>query len=105
MRPGAVVVTDRPLFPPWTGNRVRILGLLRALRALGWMGALVSPETESSEALRLEVDRLDLVRAATFQRGDVGAFDFRPFRAVTRRVVASVRPAVVVAEYAWMVPA
>lgn len=105
MRRVALVVTDRRVLPPRSGNRMRILGLLRGLRALGWRVALISSDVEDREALGEEVDRLYVLRAPGFLSGDVDDFDFRPFRVATERVVRALRPALVVAEYAWLAPA
>src|SRR4051812_11428216 len=101
----AVVLTDRQILPANKGNRIRIIGLIRALRTLGWTVALISSETAAGEQLKREVDHLFLVRAASFNGGDIGKFSVTAFQRALDRVVSLLAPAVVIAEYAWMAPA
>ena len=99
------MVTDRRLLPARRGNRMRILGMLRGLRALGWRVELIClPDAGSDDELRSEVDEVYRVRARPFDGGDVDCFDSRPFRWAVERVVAARRPKVVIAEYAWLAP-
>jgi succinoglycan biosynthesis protein ExoO len=101
----AVLVTDRPLLPPWTGNRVRILGVIRALRALKWEVVLIAGSNAGPlDQLRSLVDGLVVVRARSFAGGRLDTFEPRPFRQAVERVVARIRPPVVIAEYAWLAP-
>ncbi|SFU03623.1 Glycosyltransferase involved in cell wall bisynthesis [Geodermatophilus amargosae] len=100
-----MVVTDRRLLPARRGNRVRILGVLRGLRALGWRVELIClPDAGSDDELLSEVDAVHRLRARRFDGGDVACFDSRPFRWAVERVVAARRPEVVIAEYAWLAP-
>jgi glycosyltransferase involved in cell wall biosynthesis len=101
----ALVVTDRQLLPARTGNRIRILGLIRALRELGWAVALVICDGANRHGLELEVERVCVVRGLPFRGGDIATFDVGPFRRIVERVTAALRPALVIAEYAWMAPA
>ena len=101
----AVVLTDRRLVPAWDGNRLRILGLIRALRAVGCRVALVGANLGPVEALTPLVDRLVILRAPSFQGGDLASFDVGPFRRALQRVADELRPIVVIAEHAWLAPA
>jgi len=101
----ALLVTDRRLLPAWSGNRLRILGVIRALRALGWKVVLVGANLGPLEQLKPLVDGLFAVRARSFPGGDLATFDARPFRRAVDRAAAEVRPAVAIAEYAWLAPA
>lgn len=101
----AVIITDQRLFPPWGGNRVRILGIIRTLRDLGWRVALVTNNSNSAPELRALVDRIVRVRAQSFLGGDISAFDVSSFRPVLAEVTRSLRAALVIAEYAWLAPA
>jgi succinoglycan biosynthesis protein ExoO len=97
-------VTDRRLIPATGGNRQRILGLIRAVRALDWRVALIVTTANADSELRAEVDELFAVEAASFPGGDPRRFDARPFCRELERVVSARRPAVVIAEYAWLAP-
>ena len=57
-----VVVTDRQIAPPTRGARIRILGLLRGLRALGWSVALISTKQSAHDQVLHEVDHLEIVK-------------------------------------------
>jgi glycosyltransferase involved in cell wall biosynthesis len=104
-RPCAVVVTDRELLPITTGNRLRILGVLAALRALGWKVVLVGVAGAAPpDALRALVDGFVAVDAPPFPGGDITRFDARAFRRVVERVVRQERALVVIAEYVWLAP-
>ena len=71
-----VIVTDRQLLPLVSGNRLRILGLIRAFRELGWKVGLVTVRGAAApEELRPLVDELLLVRAQPFRGGDFRSFD------------------------------
>ncbi len=101
----ALVVTDRQLIPPWTGNRIRIHGLIRALRVAGWKVALVASNPGPIEQLNSLVDDVVLVRADPFTTGDLSSFDARPFRRGVQYAASRFRPLVAIAEYAWLAPA
>jgi GT2 family glycosyltransferase len=102
----AIVVTDRPLFPALSGNRLRILGILRALRELGRRVALVCvAETGPHDRLVRLADQVVFVPAPGFSGGSLEQFDPTPFRHAVDRVAAAVRPDVAIAEYAWLAPA
>jgi glycosyltransferase involved in cell wall biosynthesis len=106
MTPWAIMVTDVRLIPTLSGNRLRILGFIRALRALGWKVALVAPpDVAPARELRTLVDDVLFVRARRFAGGRLAEFDARPFRDAVNRMAAKVRPCVVVAQYAWLGPA
>ena len=100
----AIIVTDRRVMPPWGGNSLRILGLIRSLRVLGWRVVIISANVEGVNQLRKEVDTLVLVRASTYLGGNMDTFNVEPFRRAVELVAEEVRPAVVVAEYAWLSP-
>ena len=103
MNPCMVIVTDRQLMPLVSGNRLRILGLMRAFRELGWKVGLVAVRgTAAPQELRPLVDELLLIRAQPFRGGDLDGFDPRPFRHALRHLVAKLHPAVVIAEYTWL---
>jgi succinoglycan biosynthesis protein ExoO len=100
------VVTDRPLVPPWSGNRVRILGLMAALRAAGSRVALLVNDRPAAYELRPAVDGIVVVRGRSYQGGDPALeFDVRPFRRAVRDVAAELAPWAAIAEYAWLAPA
>lgn len=101
----AVVVTDRALMPAWSGNRVRIMGLIRCLRAAGWCVAVVGSGFGSTAELAMEVDELVFVRTPSFPGGRLDSFQIRPYRRAVAQVVAALRAEVIIAEYAWMAPA
>jgi succinoglycan biosynthesis protein ExoO len=105
VRRSALVVTDQRLSPPWGGNRVRILGVLRLLRQLRWHVILLTPHRESRRMLREYVDEVLVVGAAPFGCGNLSSFDVSPFRRAVARVAAVRRPAIAIAEYAWLAPA
>jgi succinoglycan biosynthesis protein ExoO len=105
MSPCAILVTDRQLLPITTGNRLRILGVLNALRELGWTVVLVGiPEAAPGELLRPLVDDFVRVPAVPFLGGDITAFDARPFRRAVTRLARERRPSLVIAEYLWLAP-
>jgi succinoglycan biosynthesis protein ExoO len=99
-----VIVTDRQVTPPTRGARVRILGLVRGLRALGWSVALIGPPQERPDLVLPEVDDFRVVDAPGFPGGEIGRFDWKPFRSAVARTAAMLRPAAVIAEYAWLAP-
>ena len=101
----AVVVTDRILMPAWRGNRQRIIGLIRSLRAAGWSVALVGSTVGRIDELGAEVDDLVIVRASSFSGGNPGSFMVQPYRRAVRQVVSALQAEVVIAEYAWLAPA
>jgi hypothetical protein len=102
----AVLVTDRQLLPARRGNVIRIVGMLRSLRALGWRVVLICLSSAGSDdALREEADEIFRVRARAFDGGEVAAFDSRPFQSAVEWVVAARRPQLVITEYAWLAPA
>jgi GT2 family glycosyltransferase/glycosyltransferase involved in cell wall biosynthesis len=101
----ALLVTDRQLAPAWTGNRVRILGLIRSLRELGLRVALVTNPYESLNELSSSINGVIAVRAPAFSGGSLSDFDVAPFQRATARAARRLRPRLVVAEYAWMAPA
>ena len=102
----AIVVTDRQLLPITSGNRLRILGVIAALRSLGWKVVLVGVAgVAPREQLRSLVDGFVCVDAAAFSGGDLARFDPRPFRRAVDRLARSLKPALVVAEYVWLAPA
>lgn len=101
----AVLVTDRQLVPATRGNRRRILGVLRGLRALGLRVVLISNGHSVDDELQHEIDLHVGVRARGFPGGPVRGFDSRPFQIAVERVTAAVEPTVVIAEYAWLAPA
>lgn len=102
----AVLVTDRQLLPLVTGNRVRILGILAALRALGWRVVLVArPDAAPLAELRRRVDGFVAVSAPAFAGGDVDAFDPGPFRRAVERAVRTHGASIVIAQYVWLAPA
>jgi glycosyltransferase involved in cell wall biosynthesis len=105
MRRRAVVVTDRQILPVRAGNHARILGVLRGLRALGWRVTLIAPDGDGSRGIEREVDDLVRVRARPFSSGDVDGFDARIYRLAVERAAEKMKPAVAVAEYAWLAPA
>jgi glycosyltransferase involved in cell wall biosynthesis len=102
----AIFVTDVQLMPPVSGNRLRLLGFIRALRELGWKVALVAPPGAAPiEQLRLLVDDFLPVPARPFSGGYLCRFDASPFRCAVNGKAAKVRPLVAIAEYAWLGPA
>jgi glycosyltransferase involved in cell wall biosynthesis len=102
----AILVTDRQLLPITSGNRIRILGVIAALRALGWKVVLVArPDVAPPEQLRPLLDGFAAVNAPPFLGGDMARFDVAPFRRAVERLVHEVKPALVIAEYAWLAPA
>ena len=101
----ALLVTDRRLMPAWTGNRVRILGVVRALRAQGLRVVVIGAQDPSLHDVRPLVDGVIAVRARPFQGGPIAAFDPRPFRRAVDRVARRFEPEVAIAEYAWLAPA
>jgi hypothetical protein len=102
----AVLVTDRQLLPIVTGNRVRILGILAALRALGWRVVLVArPDVAPLAELRRRVDGFVAVTGRAFAGGDVDAFDPGPFRRAVERAVRTHGASIVIAQYVWLAPA
>lgn len=106
-RPTVMIVTERLLFPAREGMRVRIVELIRGLRASGYSVALVARrprEWANIVRTRLLVDRLILVDAPGFSGGSPLGFDVAPFAAALDRAVAALRPRAVVAEYLWMAP-
>jgi Glycosyl transferases group 1 len=106
LAPLALLVTDRPLVPPWSGNRVRILGLIHVLRAAGWRVVLLINDRAAAEELRTLVDGIVVVHGRSYQGGDPSVgFDVRPFRQAVTDVARTLSPSVVIAEYAWLAPA
>jgi hypothetical protein len=105
MNKSAIVVTDRRILPIQAGNHARILGLLRGLRALGWRVSLIAPHENESTEIGREVEHFFPLRAPSFSSGDVNRFDFRPYRRAVEYVAEKIKPAVAVAEYAWLAPA
>jgi GT2 family glycosyltransferase/glycosyltransferase involved in cell wall biosynthesis len=100
-----VLATDRQLLPSWTGNRVRILGLMRHLRALGLRIIVVAtPQVGPLSELRHHCDGFVRVRARAFVGGDIDRFDPRPFRRAVEGAVRKFHAEIVVAEYAWLAP-
>ncbi len=102
----AILVTDRQLLPTISGNRLRILGILAALRSLGWKVALVGIHRigPADQILRL-VDLFVGVEASPFLGGRLERFDVRPFSRTLNRLVCKLRPSMVIAEYVWMAQA
>lgn len=105
MRPWAILVTDQRLVPPWGGNRVRIWGLIAALRNLGWRVALATIRSNPPDQLRGRVDQVFYAPARPFAGGDLRAFDAEPYRHIVTEVSRALRPALAIAEYAWLTPA
>jgi glycosyltransferase involved in cell wall biosynthesis len=101
----AAIVTDQILVPPWGGNRVRILGIFGTLRALGWKVVLITLPPNTPEKLEDLVDEIVYVRGQMFKGGDIRTFKVGPFQRAVAKVVARSRPAIVIAEYAWLAPA
>jgi succinoglycan biosynthesis protein ExoO len=103
--PFALLVTDRDLIPPWSGSSVRILGMIRSLRAAGYRVVVVGSQRESLERLGAEVDGTMLVEASQFATGDtIATFDLQPFAQAVARACRRLRPELVLAEYAWLAP-
>ena len=100
----AIIVTDQRLLPPWGGNRVRILGVIRSLRDSGWRVFLVTSQFDVGEELQQLVDEVILVHGRSFQGGEVRGFDVGPFRKAVSKAAARIKPSVVLAEYAWLAP-
>jgi glycosyltransferase involved in cell wall biosynthesis len=98
----ALVVTDQLLVPPWGGNRVRILGIIRGLRRLGWRVALVTAHL--AHELHGIVDEVVPVCGDPFRGGDLASFDAGPFRRAVAHVADRLEPSIAIAEYAWMAP-
>jgi glycosyltransferase involved in cell wall biosynthesis len=106
MQPCALVVTDRELMPIVSGNRVRILATMSALRALGWSVTLVGiPTVEHSEALRSYVDGFVPVRGRAFAGGKITEFNAQPFCSAVRQASRTFRPSLIIAEYVWLATA
>jgi glycosyltransferase involved in cell wall biosynthesis len=105
MKPYAVLITDQCLVPPWGGNRVRIWGLIEALRNLGWRVALVTIRSNPADQLRGRIDQVFYVPSTPFPGGDLRAFDVEPYRHVLAEVSRTLRPSLAIAEYAWLTPA
>jgi glycosyltransferase involved in cell wall biosynthesis len=105
MTPYAVLLTDQCLVPPWGGNRVRIWGIIRALRDLGWRVALVTVRSNPVDFLLELVDRVFYVPVAAYPGGDLRAYNVEPYQRVLAEVARTVRPALAIAEYAWLAPA
>lgn len=103
--PTVCLITDRTIFPVRGGNSLRILGLIRGLRTLGCRVVLISAACGDVEQLRTEVDDLILIHAAIYRGGRLATFDVEPFRRVLAQSIRKIRPAVVIAEYAWLAPA
>ncbi len=106
-KPTVIIVTERLLFPGREGTRVRIMELIRGLRASGYSVALVArrpKEWANIVRTRLLVDRLILVDAPGFGGGSPFSFDVAPFAAALDRAVTALRPRAVIAEYLWMAP-
>ncbi len=103
--PYAIIITDRQVLPPWGGNSLRILGLIRSLRISGWRVALISAEVGAIHQLKAEVEHLVVVKAPIYLGGELNAFDVEPFRRALEKLVAKLRPAIVIAEYVWLAPA
>jgi glycosyltransferase involved in cell wall biosynthesis len=101
----AVLVTDQCLVPPWGGNRVRIWGLIKALRHLGWSVALVTVRSNPMDRLMGLVDQVFYVPATPFKGGDLRNFQIEPYRQVLAQVARALHPALAIAEYAWLAPA
>src|SRR5256885_10976570 len=97
-----VVVTDRPLVPPWTGNRVRIWGLIRCLQKLGCRVAIVGSNLGNSNHLECDVKDVFPVAAPPFSGGELRQFNIVPYRRALHRAVAALDADVVIAEYGWM---
>ncbi len=105
MRKYIIIVTDRQIYPARSGNKMRILGLIRALRLLGWSVALVIPAACYHRKLHQETDRLFLVAAPSFASGDVLRYNFRPLSRAVRIAAKTLKPSAIIAEYAWLAPA
>jgi glycosyltransferase involved in cell wall biosynthesis len=105
MKQTLIVVTDQRLLPPWGGNRVRTLGVIRALRALDWRVVLVTLRCNSSPELLEIADRVYFVPAAPFMGGNVDGFAVEAFRDVVTAAACEERARVVIVNYAWMTPA
>jgi succinoglycan biosynthesis protein ExoO len=102
----AVLVTDRTLMPATRGNRVRIMGLIRCLRAAGWSIAVVGSDVGRLDEVGAEVDDLVIVRAAhSLNGGNPASFMVQPYRRAVAQIAAALRAEVVIAEYAWLAPA
>jgi succinoglycan biosynthesis protein ExoO len=100
------MVTDRQILPPRRGNRVRIVGVVAGLRALGWRVEMIClPHAGSDTELGRHFDAVYRVRGRAFLGGDVRGFDCRPFQWAVERIVAARRPTLVIAEYGWLTPA
>jgi glycosyltransferase involved in cell wall biosynthesis len=102
----ALLATDRELLPRTTGNRLRILGVIAALRVLGWKVVLIGiPGAAPLEQLRRLVDRFVAVHTPPFQGGELIRFDPTPFRRAVDRLARELKPSVAIAEYVWLAPA
>src|SRR4051794_1194505 len=102
----AILVTDRQVLPVTSGNRLRILGILKALRELGWKVAVVGiPGIAPPNQIGRLVDTFTAVRADPFRGGELVSFNAAPFRRIVRRLSQSLRPSAVIAEYVWLAEA
>jgi hypothetical protein len=99
-----VVITDRALWPCNSGNRLRIIGLLKTLKALGCRTILIASHSSNIGALGAIVDDLHLVDLAPFMGGDPAHFDCSPFVATLTAVLSREQPRAVVVEYLWLAP-
>jgi GT2 family glycosyltransferase/glycosyltransferase involved in cell wall biosynthesis len=100
------MAVDVLLAPMSSGNRLRIVGFLGALRRLGWrIGLVTVRDTAPLEQLRELVDEVSFVPARRFSGGPLASFDARPFRVAVTELAAKRQPAVVIAQYAWLGPA
>jgi hypothetical protein len=50
------------------------------------------------------VQEVVVIRGRSFEGGEVKRFDARPFRSAVTRLAKKIKPAVVIAEYAWLAP-
>jgi glycosyltransferase involved in cell wall biosynthesis len=100
-----VILTDRQVMPPLSGNRIRILGLIRAIKALGCHVEVISADVNGVDELAVEVDELTVAKASPYLGGDPCSFDTQPFFNTLKQSLAVAKPVAVIAEYAWLAPA
>jgi glycosyltransferase involved in cell wall biosynthesis len=115
MNKTVIVVTDRMLVPPTSGNDRRIIDLMRTLRREGYRVVLLAPPIRGrilgrlsalhrTLQLRRSVDHLVPVEARKFSGGSPSAYDWAPFLPALTRAVERWDPVAVIAEYCWLAP-
>jgi glycosyltransferase involved in cell wall biosynthesis len=110
-----IVVTERALVPPTSGNDRRIIDLMWSLQQGGYSIVLLAPPIRGrilgrlsavhrTLQLRWSVDHLVPVEARRFSGGSPAAYDWSPFVPALARAVEQFDPVAVIAEYCWLAP-